>query len=172
MHASKGTCQESQEEDQDGGGCIRWMPILGCNWVIPTIHWQSWFDAKIVDQFLHKTWMVHIKSKAQIAEMVKQYLNTMCSQGKQVKCLCWNNANEHGVKLANICKEGGIKIEFMAPYTPQHNGIAKCNIVTDCDCAIAMLFGARLTKTAQGCSKPKLRPWWHIFPTWFGINKS
>jgi len=119
-----------------------WMPLDHSN--------HPLVDAKIVDQFSHKTWTANIKPQAQIAEMLKQHLDTMHSQGKQVQYLHCNNVPEHGAKLANICKEQGFEIEFTVPYTPQHNGMVECKIVTDCDHALAMLFGARLTKTAQG----------------------
>jgi len=46
-----------------------------------------------------------------------------------------------------FCKECIIEIEFTAP--PQHNDMAKCKIITDCNCALAILFDARLTEMVQ-----------------------
>jgi len=108
----------------------------------------SQLDAKIVDQFFCKTWTAHIKSKAQVVEMVKQHLDTMNGQGKLVKYLYCDNASKHGTKLANIYIEWGIENEFMAPCTPQHSGLVKCKI-TDQVCSLAMLFDTHLTETAQ-----------------------
>jgi len=110
----------------------------------------SKFDAKLVDYYSHKTWTAHIKNKTQIANLVKQHLDELKGQGKHMKYLQCDNAPKHSAKLNNICKDHSVvHIEFTALYKPQQSGMVKQKIVTDCDCAMAMLIGAWLTKGAQ-----------------------
>jgi len=110
---------------------------------------SSKLDAKIVDDYSRKTWMAHIKTKMQVTDLLKQHLDELKGQGKNVKFLRCDNAPEHGTKLTTICKERGVTVEFTAPYTPQQNGVVERKIVMDCNQALAMLFGARLTESAQ-----------------------
>jgi len=119
---------------------------------------RSCFDAKTIDQFLHKAWTAHIKFKVQITDMVKQHLDFMKGQGNHVKYLWCDNVPKHGNKLANICKECGIDIQFTAPYTPQLNGVVEHKIITDHNWAfLAMLFGEQLTKIAQALLQAKAK---------------
>jgi len=113
------------------------------------------FDAKLIDHYSCKNWTVDIKNKTQIADLVKQHLDELKGKGKHMKYLRCDNAPEHSAKLANICKEHGVHIEFMAPYMLQQNGIVERKIVMDCNCAMAMLLGMWLTKGAQAllCAK-------------------
>jgi len=107
------------------------------------------FDAKIVDQFSRKTWSGHMKSKDQIQDLVKGHLDALNGQGKQVKFLRCDNAGEQGNKLAAICKERGIQLEYTAPNTPQQNGIVERKIATDRNRAHTMLLAAQLTDQAR-----------------------
>jgi len=68
----------------------------------------SCFETYIVDLLVHNLDCTYQKCKSQFSDMVKQHLDSMKGQGKQVKYLCCNNVPENGNKLANICKEHSI----------------------------------------------------------------
>jgi len=96
----------------------------------------SKYNAKIIDQFSCKAWMAHIKAKTQIANPVKQHMDTLKEQGKTIQYLCCNNAPKDGSKLATICKEHSITIEFTVPY-PQQNGVVKRKMTVHWQCSSA-----------------------------------
>jgi len=63
-----------------------------CTWMLPDCSKQpsisnSKFDAELADHYSHKAWTVHIKSKTQIVNLVKQHLDALKGQGRHIKYL-------------------------------------------------------------------------------------
>jgi len=87
--------------------------------------------------------------KDQILDLVKGHLDMLRGQGKEIKFLRCDNAGEQGSKLAALCKERGIQIEYTAPNMPQQNGLVERKIATDRNRAFAMLLAAQLTDQAR-----------------------
>ncbi len=96
---------------------------------------STWYNAKIVDQFLQKSWDAHMKTKDQLYKILQKHLDYLKGQGITVKYLQCDNAGEQGKKLAEFCKAHGIQVEYMAPNMPQQNGIIEQKIAMDHDCA-------------------------------------
>jgi hypothetical protein len=67
-----------------------------------------------------------------------------------VKFLHCDNAGENTKGLSDLCLKSNIQIEFMAPYTPQQNGIVERKFVTIHDRACAAMMAAQLSTEAQG----------------------
>ncbi len=100
------------------------------------------FDMKIVDQFSRKTWSGHMKTKDQILEMIQMHIDVLMGQGKEVKFLRCDNASKQGGKLATLCQERGIQLEYTAPNTPQQNSMVERKITTNRNRAFVMLLAA------------------------------
>jgi len=151
------------QEDRDRSRCNRCTSIFECHYAIPTIHW--WITIWCQD-----SWPI-MDSTHQVqgtnAEMIKQHLDTMCSQGKQVNISTAKNAPEHGANLTNICEEWGIEIEFIVPYTPQYNDMTECKIVTYFDNAIWCWINQNSTVVALSWSQSHSHTsfWHHLEPT-------
>jgi len=64
------------------------------------------FDAKIINQFLRKTWSSHMKMKDQILDMIWMHIEALKGQGKEVKFLRCDNASEQGGKIAHFAEKG------------------------------------------------------------------
>ena len=62
------------------------------------------YNAKIVDQYSHKSWDVHMKTKDQVHEILQKHLEYLKGQGIIMKYLRCDNAGEQGKKLAEFCK--------------------------------------------------------------------
>jgi len=53
------------------------------------------------------------------------HLDALKGQGKEVKFLQCNNASEQGGKLATLCQEWGIQMEYTALSMPQQNSVVE-----------------------------------------------
>jgi len=99
-------------------------------------------------QFSRKTWSGHMKTRDQILEMIRMHIDALKGQGKDVKFLQCDNASKQGGKLATLCRERGIQLEYTAPNTPQQNSVVERKITTDRNRAFAMLLAAQLMEKA------------------------
>jgi transposase InsO family protein len=73
-------------------------------------------------------------------------VNGMNNKVKYLRC---DNAWEHQAKLRSLCSKLGIQLEYIAPYTPQHNGVVERKFVTDRERGNATLKAANLTYYVQ-----------------------
>jgi len=149
------------------------MPLSGSRWPIPTDHWwiQVWCQdfASVFLEDLDGTYQG--KDPYHWPGLTALWSDN--AQGKTVKYKHCDNTPEHGNMLATICKDCGITIKFTAPYIPQHNGMDKQKTVTNCDCALAMLFGAQFDNFQRSflksqawfpsCKNYGLEPFWLPF---------
>jgi len=76
---------------------------------------RSDYDAKIVDQFLWKSWDGHMKSKDQVYDLLKTHLDILQGKGITDKYLQCNNASKQGGRLTELCQAHGVTMEYMAP---------------------------------------------------------
>ena len=67
---------------------------------------------------------------------------------RQVLQRC-DNAGEHQEQLQKICTQLAATLEYVAPNTPQHNGVVERRFVTDRDRAMAMMLAANLNTETQ-----------------------
>jgi hypothetical protein len=76
--------------------------------------------------------------------MARQLFARLKASGRTVKFLQCDNAGEHQEDLRKLChEECGIQLEFVAPYTPQHNGVLERCFATDGSRALAMMLDAQ-----------------------------
>jgi transposase InsO family protein len=81
----------------------------------------------IVDDYSHFTWVLFLQDKSKTQEMLKKLLRkTQNKFDAKVK----NIKSDNGTKFKNtqvedFLDEEGIKHEFLAPYTPQQNGVSE-----------------------------------------------
>jgi len=109
---------------------------------------STWYDTKIVDQFLHKSWDGHMKTKDQLYKILCKHLDCLKGKGITMKYIQCDNAGKQGRKLAELCKACGIQMEYTAPNMPQQNGVVEWKIAMDHDHAYTMLLAAHLIKKA------------------------
>ena len=109
----------------------------------------SRYWGKICDQFSGKTWDRFLTNKSLIPDMVETILTQLKGQGITVKYLRCDNAGEHQEPLQRICDKKGVTLEYVAPNTPQHNGVVERRFVTDRDRAMAMMLAARFNQKTQ-----------------------
>jgi transposase InsO family protein len=85
------------------------------------------YDLVIIDDYSRFTWVFVLHDKSEIQEVLKKFLNR--AQNKfdaKVKRIRSDNGTEFkNTKVEDFLDEEGIKHEFLAPYTPQQNGMTK-----------------------------------------------
>ena len=109
----------------------------------------SRYWGKICDQFSGKTWDRFLTNKSLIPDMVDDILTSLLASNHPVQFLRCDNAGEHQDKLQKVCNKFGVTLEYVAPHTPQHNGVVERRFVTDRNRAMAMMLAAQLTPAAQ-----------------------
>ena len=109
----------------------------------------SKYWGKICDQYTGKTWDSFLKQKSMIPTMVEDLIINLKAKGHTVSYLRCDNAGEHQEKLQKICSQLGVQLEYVAPNTPQHNGVVERRFVTDRDRAMAMMTAANFTPQTQ-----------------------
>jgi transposase InsO family protein len=81
----------------------------------------------IVDDYSHFTWVFFLQDKSKTQEVLKKFLRR--AQNKfdaKVKKIRSGNCTEFkNTQVEYFINEEGIKHEFLAPYTPQQNGVAE-----------------------------------------------
>jgi transposase InsO family protein len=95
----------------------------------------------IIDDYSRFTWVFVLHDKSETQEVLKKFLNR--AQNKfdaKVKRIRSDNGTEFkNTKVEDFLDEEGIKHEFLAPYTPQQNGMGKRKNCTLIEMARTML---------------------------------
>ena len=86
---------------------------------------------KIVDDFSRKNWNYFAKAKSEVPRILERFILMMKAQKKIVKYVRCDNAGEHMSEFQEVCRKYQIKPEYVAPYTPQHNGVVERSFTTD-----------------------------------------
>jgi transposase InsO family protein len=85
------------------------------------------YDLVIVDDYSRFTWVFFLQGKSETQEVLKKFLRR--AQNKfdaKVKKIRSNNDTEFkNTQVEDFLDEEGIKHEFLTPYTPQQNRVAK-----------------------------------------------
>jgi len=93
---------------------------------VPSLGGNKYF-LLLVDDFSRKIWIYLLKAKSEVYKIFKEFKVLVEKQsGKVVKVLQTNGGREFvSGEMESFCKEQGIVHEVVAPYTPQHNGVAE-----------------------------------------------
>jgi transposase InsO family protein len=81
----------------------------------------------IVDDYSHFTWVLFLQDKSETQEVLKKFLRrTQNGFDAKVKKIRSDNDTEFkNTQVEDFLDEEVIKHEFLAPYTPQQNGVAE-----------------------------------------------
>jgi hypothetical protein len=81
----------------------------------------------IVDDYSHFTWVFFLQDKSETQEVLKKFLRmTQNEFDVKVKKIRSDNGTEFkNTQVEDFLDEEGIKHEFLAPYTPQQNGVVE-----------------------------------------------
>ena len=109
---------------------------------------QYWVMA--VDDYTRKRWSYFIKKKSDIGTVIEALLSSLAGAGHKTKYVRCDDAGENTKQLRKVCENRGIKMEFTAPHTPQHNGAVERGFVIVRQRALAMMLSAKLTDEYQG----------------------
>ena len=92
----------------------------------PSLGGNKYFIS-FVDEFTRMTWVSFIKFKHEVfAEFKKFRIKAEKQSGQTLKILRTDGGGEYNSKeFKKFCEENGIEHEVVAPYTPQHNGLAE-----------------------------------------------
>jgi transposase InsO family protein len=84
----------------------------------------------IIDDYSHFTWVLFLQEKGETQEVLKKFSkraqNEFDAKVKRIKSD--NDSEFKNTQVEDYLDEEGIKHEFLAPYTPQQNGVAKKRI--------------------------------------------
>jgi transposase InsO family protein len=85
------------------------------------------YNLVIVDDYYHLTWVFFLQDKSETQEVLKKFLrraqNDFDAKVKKIKS---DNSTEFkNTQVDNFLDEDGVNHEFLAPYTPQQNGVAE-----------------------------------------------
>jgi transposase InsO family protein len=85
------------------------------------------YDLFIVDDYSRFTWVFFLQDKSETQEVLKKFLKRAQNEfDAKVKKIRSNNGTKFkNTQLEDFLDEEGIKHEFLAPYTPQQNGVAE-----------------------------------------------
>jgi transposase InsO family protein len=86
----------------------------------------------IVDDYSRFTWVFFLQDKSETQEVLKKILRRTQNEfvGKVKKIRRDNDTEFRNTQVEDFLDEEGIKHEFLAPYTPQQNGMAERNNCT------------------------------------------
>jgi transposase InsO family protein len=81
----------------------------------------------IVDDYCHFTWVFFLQDKSETQEVLKKFLKRAQNEfdAKVKKIRSDNDTELKNTQVEDFLDEEGIKHEFLAPYTPQQNKVAK-----------------------------------------------
>ena len=113
---------------------------------------KYWF--KLVDDFSRKNWNFFMKKKKEVPERLEIFLKQMRNKEMKVDKIRCDNAGEHQSELKRVCNKYNVCLEFVAPSTPQHNGVVERSFTTDLWRLHAMTKQAQLTKYAMNMLWP------------------
>ena len=104
----------------------------------------SLYYISFVDDFSRCTWIYFLKCKEleKIRKKFKEFKAlTENSSGKKVKTLRIDNGKEFTSEIfKEFCINVGIKREFIVPYNPQQNGVAKRKTITIVEVAKSTMY--------------------------------
>jgi transposase InsO family protein len=85
------------------------------------------YDLAIVDDYSRFTWVFFLQDKSETQEVLKKFLKRAQNEfDAKVKKIRSDNVTEFkNTQVEDFLDEEGIKHEFLAPYTPQQNGVAE-----------------------------------------------
>ena len=109
---------------------------------------------KIVDDFSRKNWNYFVKAKSEIPKILERFILMMKAQKKIVNSVRCDNAGEHMSEFQEVCKQYQVKLEYVAPYTPQHNGVVERSFTTDLWRMKAMMRQACFKQAAKNMFWP------------------
>lgn len=89
---------------------------------------KYWF--KIKDDYTRKTWNYFLKKEDEVPNLLIAFIDQMKENDKVMKKIRCDNAGEHQ-RFVDICRKNKITIEYVAPNTPQHNGVVERSFTTD-----------------------------------------
>jgi transposase InsO family protein len=86
----------------------------------------------IIDDYSHFTWVFFLQDKGETQELLKKFLKRAQNEfDAKVKRIRSDNGTEiKNTQVEDYLDEEGIKHKFLAPYTPQQNGVAKRKNIT------------------------------------------
>ncbi|MCH79927.1 copia-type polyprotein [Trifolium medium] len=87
----------------------------------------SKYFVSFIDEFSRMMWIQLMKSKDEVLQNFKSFkLEVKNQSGKKIKVLRSDGGGEYtSHEFSAFCEANGIKHEIIAPYTPQHNGMAE-----------------------------------------------
>jgi transposase InsO family protein len=85
------------------------------------------YDLIIVDDYSRFTWVFFLQDKSETQEVLKKFLRMAQNEfdAKVNKIRSDNGTKFKTTQVEDFLDEEGIKHEFLAPYTPQQNGVAE-----------------------------------------------
>lgn len=115
--------------------------------VVPSLG-RFWYYILFIDDFSRKTWIYFLKCKEseEILQRFKEFKTLIENFSEhKIKTLRIDNGGEYTSDLfKRFCKESGIKREYIVPYNPEQNGVAKRKNRTTIEAARAMIFDQNL----------------------------
>jgi transposase InsO family protein len=95
----------------------------------------------VVDDDSHFTWVLFLQDKGETQDVLKKFLKRTQNKFdfKVKKIRSDNDIEFKNTQEEDFLDEEGIKHEFLAPYTPQQNGVAERKNRTVIDMARTML---------------------------------
>jgi transposase InsO family protein len=117
----------------------------------------------IIDYYSRFTWVFFLHDKSETQVVLKKFLKRAQNEfdGKIKKIRSDNGTEFNNTQVEDYLDEEGIKYEFLAPYTPQQNGVAEMKNMTLIEMTRTMLdeykpsdrFWAEAVNTACHTSK-------------------
>jgi hypothetical protein len=85
------------------------------------------YDLVIIDDYSRFIWVFFLQDKSETQEVLKKFLRRVQNEfdAKVKKIRSDNDTEFKNTQVEDFLDEGGIKHEFLAPYTPQQNGVAE-----------------------------------------------
>ena len=113
---------------------------------------KYWF--KIIDDYSRKNWNYFMKEKSDVPDTLDKFIQDMQLKHIIIKFIRCDNAGEHSSEFKAVCVKHNIHMEFVAPSTPQHNGVVERAFTTDLWRLKAMMRQAKFTQGAKNMLWP------------------
>jgi transposase InsO family protein len=99
------------------------------------------YDLVIVDDYSHFTWVFFLQDKSDTQEVLIKFLKRAQNEfdAKVKKIRTDNSTKFKNTQVQDFLDKEGTKHEFLAPYTPQQNGVAEMKNRTLIEMARTML---------------------------------
>lgn len=117
----------------------------------PTLVGNRYF-VTFIDEFSRMIWVFFISQKTEVMNTFKYFKKQVEKENeKQIKLIRTNGGGEYTSRdFEGFCKEHGIIHEVVAPYTPQHNGLAERRNRTIMNIARCMLKEKDMSRDLWG----------------------